>query len=72
MDSPHLIGEKLLDMKAKTGWSWVRLTSELERVMGELSLSHTTVFRIRRLAFELARQDPGQDAPEPSRRHVRQ
>lgn len=39
------IRQQLLDLKAKTGWSWERMARELERAMGAPGLSLSTIFR---------------------------
>ena len=45
MKAPNAIAEQLLRLKTKTGWTWARMTSELERVMGEPGFSASSVFR---------------------------
>ena len=37
--------KQLLNLKAKTSWSWERLCREFHRVMGQEGPTHTTLFR---------------------------
>jgi len=37
--------KQLLNLRAKTSWSWERLCREFHRVMGQEGPTHTTLFR---------------------------
>jgi hypothetical protein len=39
------LSKQLLNLRAKTSWSWERMCREFHRVMGEEGPSHTTLFR---------------------------
>jgi hypothetical protein len=39
------LSKELLNLRAKTSWTWARMSREFHRVMGEKGPSHTTLFR---------------------------
>ncbi len=39
------LSKQLLNLRAKTSWSWERMPREFHRVMGYEGPSHTTLFR---------------------------
>ena len=39
------LSNKLLSLRAKTSWTWARMSREFHRVMGQEGPSHTTLFR---------------------------
>ncbi len=39
------LSKQLLRLRAKTSWSWEKMSRELHRVMGEEGPSQTTLFR---------------------------
>ena len=39
------LSKQLLNLKAKTAWSWERMPREFHRLMGYEGPSHTTLFR---------------------------
>ncbi len=41
----EMLPKQLLRLRAKTSWSWEKMSRELHRVMGEEGPSQTTLFR---------------------------
>ncbi len=39
------LSKELLNLRAKTSWSWERMCREFHRVMGDEGPTHTTLFR---------------------------
>ncbi len=39
------LSKELLNLRAKTSWSWERMCREFHRVMGNEGPTHTTLFR---------------------------